>query len=254
MLLVPSGCAATPSRAPRSAGDGTARSPVPLTVLAAASLSGAMADMARAYERRQPGVEVVTSFAGSQALAAQLLDGAPADVFLSANLDQMVRVAAAGLVTDSVPVASNRLVLVLPADNPAGIRAAADLARPGVRLVLAAADVPAGGYARQALAQLGLVEAVAPNVVSEETEVTSVVGKVASGEADAGLAYSTDVRPALAPRLKVLELPPAVDVRVRYEAAVLVPAPQPRWAADFLAFLVSAAGQAILASHGFGAP
>ncbi len=254
VLAGTSACAATPSSGSAVPEEHANTRPSTVTVLAAVSLSVAMDEVARAFEVGRPGLRVATSYAGSQALAAQLLDGAAADVFVSANAAQLARLTAAALVTATVPVASNQLVLLLPADNPAGIRSVADLAQPGVRVVLAAPEVPAGDYARQALARLGLGAAVALNVVSEEVDVTGVVGKVATGEADAGLAYRTDLTPALASRLMALDLPPAADVRVRYEAAVLVPAPQPRLAADFLAFLTAAAGQAILARHGFGAP
>ena len=228
--------------------------PSTVTVLAAASLSVAMDEVARAFEADRDGLRVATSYAGSQALAAQLLDGAAADVFVSANAAQLTRLTAAGLVTVTVPVASNQMVLLLPADNPAGIRTVEDLARPGVRVVLAAPEVPAGDYARQALDRLGLGAAVALNVVSEEVDVTGVVSKVATGEADAGLAYRTDLTPR--PGATPHGAGPAAGGRRpgQYEAAVLVPAPQPRLAAEFMAFLTSAAGQVILARHGFGAP
>jgi molybdate transport system substrate-binding protein len=171
-----------------------------LTVFAAASLTDAFGRIAEAFEAAHPGVTVAFNFAGSQALRTQIEEGAAADVFASANFAELETLIASGHITaeDGQFFAGNRLVVIVPQDNPAEIESLADLARPGVKLVLTAEEVPVGRYARQALdnlnAQLGADFAVSvlANVVSNEDNVKQVVAKVSLGEADAGIVYSTD--------------------------------------------------------------
>jgi molybdate transport system substrate-binding protein len=249
LALAAGACAAPPTpTAPGPAATGT------VTVLAAASLTEALGDVARAFEAAHPGVHVAPSFAGSQALVAQVMEGVPADLVVLADDRQMARLTAAGRVTTPATVATNHLAVLVPRDNPAGLQAAADVARPGVRLVLAGPDVPAGRYARLALGRLGVLAAAEANVVSLEDDVKGVVGKVLAGEADAGIAYRTDVTPALADRLTRLPLPAAADVVASYSVARILDAPNPRAAAAFRAFLVGDTARTILARHGFGAP
>ena len=164
----------------------------------------------------------------------------------------MRRAADATLVGEAATVATNRLALITPRSSRREVRALDDLARPGVQLVLAAAEVPAGRYARKALDDAGVLEAVAHNVVSEEEDVKGVVAKVASGEADAGIAYVTDVTASLEGRVR--SIPIAGGLVPRYPAAVVSASDQPDQAEAFIRFLVSGDGAEILHDAGFGSP
>ena len=224
--------------------------PRELKVSAAMSLKEVFTELEPGFEAAHPGVDLVYNFAGSQILAGQIVEGAPADVFAAADEPQMQRAIDSGRISNAAVFARNRLVLVSPAAAP--LPGPGALARPGLRLVLAGPGVPAGVYARQALHELGLETAALANLVSNEENVRGVVGKVGAGEADAGIVYATDVTPALADRLAVLPL--AVAVVPRYEAAVLADSPEPALARDFVAGLQGPDGQAALARHGFLPP
>lgn len=228
-------------------GSGTSRE---LKVSAAMSLKEAFGEFEVEFEAGHPGVDVVFNFAGSQILAGQIEEGAPVDVFASADEPQMLRVIASGRVASSSRFASNRLVLISPAAAP--IAGADALGRAGLRLVLAGPGVPAGSYARQALQELGVGEAALANLVSNEENVRGVVGKVSAGEADAGIVYATDVTPAVADRLHVAAL--TVSVTPRYEVAVLKDSSEVALAEAFVDGLLGSAGQAKLAKHGFLQP
>ncbi len=227
-----------------------------LTVFGAASLTESFRALERGYEAAHPGVDVELSFAGSQLLATQLLEGAPAQVFASADAISLDRVAAERELRGRRAFASNRIVIAVPAGSE--LRGVEDLRAPGVRVVLAGETVPAGRYARLALEQIpvdsvDLRAAVEANVVSNETDVRAVVAKVRLGEADAGMVYATDV--AGDPELEIRELPPIVDVAARYELAVVADPKRPKLQAaalEFVDYVTSPAGQAILAEHGFG--
>ncbi|MGH2538496.1 MAG: molybdate ABC transporter substrate-binding protein [Candidatus Promineifilaceae bacterium] len=229
-------------------------------VFAAASLAEAFAELARGFEADHPGVAVVLNLAGSQQLAQQLSQGAPADVFASANQHQLEAAVQSGRVPAGAarPFAGNRLVVVYPAANPAGVVALGDLAQPGLKLVLAAAEVPAGTYAQAFLEQaaadpaLGMAfrQAVLDNVVSYEENVRAVLSKVELGEADAGIVYSSDAQAAGA-AVGRLAIPEALQSPAVYPIAAVSDAPEPALAADFIAFVLSPAGQAILEAHGF---
>jgi molybdate transport system substrate-binding protein len=224
-----------------------------VTVFAAASLTASFRAIEQAYEREHPNVDIQLSFAGSQLLAAQLLEGAPAQVFASADGIQVDRVADQVELTGRRPFASNRLVLAVPVGSSiAGIW---DLIHPGVRLVLANEAVPAGRYARAALTgTINIYDPILANVISNEPDVRAVAAKVRMGEADAGIVYATDVIGD--PELELRELPGgANDYAARYELAVVVDpkhADLQTAALSFADFVTSPAGQAILAEHGFG--
>jgi len=188
------------------------------------------------------------TFAGSDELAAQIRDGAPADVFLSASGAPMEELRSAGLVDAPVVFASNRLVVVVPEGNPAGLEELGDLARPGIKLILGGEGVPIGDYAREALAAAGL-EAALENVVSLEQDVKGVLGKVALGEADAGIVYTTDVR-AAAEDVRELAIPDDVQPDVRYYAAVVAAGDTDR-AAEFVERLAGDEGGRALRAAGF---
>ena len=235
------------------------REPVTLTVLAAASLTESFGDEARAFQRAHPGVRVRCAFAGSQQLAAQLLAGADGDVYAAADARGVDALRAAGTVRDTpVVFARNRLVVITPARAPA-VRVLADLARPGVRLVLAGEAVPAGHYARAALRALegragvppGFAVRALANVASQEADVRAVVAKVQLGEADAGVCYVTDVAGATAARVRALPLPADATPPIAYPICVPAAARHPLEARAFVAFVCSPEGQRLLTAHGF---
>ncbi|MGA0831150.1 MAG: molybdate ABC transporter substrate-binding protein [Nitriliruptoraceae bacterium] len=222
-----------------------------LVVFAAASLTEAFEALGTAFAATDGGVPVVLNLAGSQTLAAQLVEGAPADVFAAADAVRMAVVAEAGLLAaPAEPFATNHLAIVVEPGNPRGITGPPDLASGELGVVLPAEEGPAGRYARQLLAAAGVT--VAP--ASLEPDVRAAVAKVALGEADATIAYASDVASADG-RVDGVAIPDAVDVTATYPIAVLVDAPAGvDVAARFVAFVRSDAGRAILAAHGFGAP
>ena len=230
-----------------------------LMVFAAASLSQAFTEIGKNFEAAHPCVRVSFNFAGSQTLSAQLIQGAPADVFASANHAEMDKLVADGLVAQNAAkdFLSNELVVILPPSNPAGIQTLQDLSRPGLKLVLADTTVPAGKYARQVLENVSKDTAygadfstkVLANVVSNETDVEVVVTKVQLGEADAGMVYVSDS--VAIPDLKTITIPANFNVIARYPIAALVHAPQPELASGFIAYVLSPEGQGILKNWGF---
>lgn len=219
----------------------SATAPPRPTVLAAASLR-------RVFPRLDPAAAY--TFGGSGQLEAQIEQGAPADVFASASPQQTRALYLRGLVDQPVKFATNTLVLIVPRDNRAHIRSAADLARPGVKLVICAATVPCGDYARVALHDLGLAGAAMRNVVSETTDVTQTVAEVALGQADAGFVYITDAR-AAGGRIRVLRLPPRAEPQASDFIAV-VKRGNARAARAFVRLVLSPRGQALLRAAGFG--
>jgi molybdate transport system substrate-binding protein len=235
-----------------AAGDGDAagRLSGELVVFAAASLTDVFEVLAAELEAAHPGLRVLLNLAGSQQLAGQVLEGAPADVLATAAPEPIGRVAAAGLLEAPPTVfATNRLEIAVEPGNPEGVRDLADLARDGLVVVLAAPEVPAGRYAAEALAAAGVE--VSPD--SLEVDVRAVLGKVRLGEADAGIVYRSDVLAADG-AVEGVPLPEAAGVVARYPAAVLADAPNPQAARAFLDLLLSGAGRAVLDAHGFGPP
>ena len=233
--------------------------PKTLTVLAASSLTEAFTEMGKAFQAANPGVTVKFNFAGSGTLRTQIEQGASADVFAFANQAEMSTLVTDKLVADSSAQVflTNSLLVILPANNPAAIQTLQDLAKPGIKLVLGDTSVPAGKYARQVLANLDKDPAFNPqfdtqvlaNLVSNETDVKQVVVKVQLGEADAGIVYVSDA--VAAPTLKTLAFPAADNVIAKYPIAALIKAPQPDLAGGFIAYVLSADGQAMLKKWGF---
>jgi molybdate transport system substrate-binding protein len=230
-----------------------------LNVFAAASLSDAFSELGRRFERAHPGVAVRFSFAGSQQLATQLVQGAAADVFASADERWMTHARDHGLLRgEAVLFARNRLVAIVPRTNPARIARLQDLARGGTKLVIGADAVPVGRYSRIVLQNLshdpafgaGFGAQVLRNVVSEEENVKSVVAKVQLGEADAGLCYRSDVTPVVMRFVRVFELPENANVLAPYPIAVTHGAKEAELAAAFVALVQSPDGQAVLAKSG----
>jgi molybdate transport system substrate-binding protein len=233
-----------------------------VTVYAAASLREAFDAAAPAFTK-QTGFTVTFSFGGSDTLVTQLKQGAPADVFASANDAQMKVASDAGLLDGPARTfARNRLVVIYPNDNPGKITQLADLARPGVKVVLAAKTVPVGAYARSALHNLSEVRgyppafdaAVEKNVVSDELDVKAVATKISLGEGDAGIVYATDVTGPIAAKVKSFALPRDAAPDATYPIAVLKAAPNAAGARAFTSFILSPAGQRYLRARGFIAP
>jgi molybdate transport system substrate-binding protein len=232
--------------------------PEELTIFAAASLSDAFSELATAFEAQNEGAAIILNFAGSSQLAAQLGEGAPADVFAPANPAQMqAMIDARRIVAGSeVLFVSNRLTIIVPAENPAGITALDDLARPGVQLILAVEGVPVRQYTDEIVATLptDFQTAFYANLVSEEDNVRQVVAKIALGEADAGFVYTSDVTPEITRQIKQIIIPDGQNVVASYPIAPLADAPSPNLAQAFIEFVLSAEGQAILGKWGFGPP
>jgi molybdate transport system substrate-binding protein len=227
---------------------------VVLHVFAAASLTEAFRDLAAVYEKAHPGVVVELSFAGSQVLRTQIEQGAPADVFASADMVHAEALVDAGLLSTVQVFARNKLVVIAPA-GPAKVSRLEDLAKPGTKVVLAGATVPVGRYTAQALEKLArrlgedFKARVEANVVSQETSVRGVLAKVALGEADAGFVYATDA--ASSRRVRTIALPDAVNVVAEYPIAILKRSPVSPQARSFVGLVLGAEGQAILRKHGF---
>lgn len=189
------------------------------------------------------------SFGASSTLAAQITLGAPADVFASANTTLPDQLHAKGLVQKPVVFTRNRLVLVVPTSNPAGIHSVYDLTKPGIKLVIAAAAVPVGSYTLQVLRQMALTSVLA-NVVSRESDVRSVLAKVALGEADAGFVYSTDAR-TVPGKVAVLKIPAWAQPNVTYSMAVVSSSRNKSAAQRYINEVMSKAGQKKLLAAGF---
>ena len=235
--------------------------PVELTVFAAASLKEAVEQAATAFELTQPDTRVLFSFDSSAALATQIEQGAPADVFLSADTSNPARLIAAGLATgDPIVFAANALTIVVPVDNPAGIRLPADLARDDVRIVAAGDEVPITRYAAELISNLasepdyppGFAAALAANIVSREDNVRAVLAKVALGEADAAIVYATDATAST--EVRTIRVPARANVPVDYAGVVIGASEDLAAAQGFMEWLGGPHGQAILGGLGFLAP
>jgi molybdate transport system substrate-binding protein len=231
--------------------------PCTLTVYAAASLTDAFTEMGEAFEASHPGVTVAFSFGGSQNLRTQIEQGAPADVFAPANTKEMDALVAGDFVDTDTPMVflTNQLVVILPQANPAGIASLEDLAKPGLKLVLAAEEVPAGRYAREVLENLNAVfgaefkEEVLANVVSNEDNIRQAVTKVQLGEADASIVYVSDA--IAVPELQQIVIPAEMNVIAEYPIAPLVGSANTELANVFIDYLLSPEGQATLQKWGF---
>ena len=190
------------------------------------------------------------SFAGSNTLSAQIQQGAPADVFASANMTLPNQLNAKGLCSKSVVFTRNTLVIVVPKSNPAGIHSIYDLTKSGIKLDIAASGVPVGSYTLQILKNMGISAAVLKNVVSQETDVREVLSKVALGEADAGFVYSTDAK-TVPGQVIALKVPAWAQPKVQYGICVVTSSPNQQAAQAFVNKVVSKAGQAKLIAAGF---
>lgn len=233
-----------------------------LTVYAASSLTNAFERLAADFGEQRPNAEITINFASSSSLAAQLIAGAPADVFASAAETPM------SLVIDSRRIeaetvktfARNQLALILPADNPAQIHAPQDLANENVLLVLAADGTPIRTYANAMLAALDdeydpdLSQRILDNLVSEESNVRQVTARVALGEADAAIVYQTDSAGEIGKALITIPIDPRFNQTAAYPIATLSDSPNPALAEMFIEFVLSDKGQTILRAYGFCSP
>jgi molybdate transport system substrate-binding protein len=217
--------------------------------------------MGKTFEAAHPGITVLFNFAGSQTLRAQIIQGSPTDVIALASLLEMRALSGLQLVdaAESKRIfASNKMVVILPPQNPAKVASLQDLAKPGLKLIIAAEPVPAGKYARVVLENLnkdygnGFNQKVLANVVSNEENVRQVTGKIELGEGDAGIVYLSDA--AAAPDLLTLEIPDAANELAQYPIAALRDSPNKALAEEFISYVLSPDGQAELKKWGFLPP
>jgi molybdate transport system substrate-binding protein len=218
-----------------------------VTVFAAASLTEAFTTLGERFDKAHPGVHVRFSFGASSALAEQISQGAPADVFASASATNMQQVASTGAATSAASFARNVMEIAVPPGNPAGVHGLADLAR--VKVALCQAQVPCGATARKVLSNAHVT--VRP--VTLEVDVKSTLSKVELGEVDAGLVYVTDVR-AAGPKVTGVPIPARVNASTGYPIAALTRAPNATAARAFVAFVLSPAGRGVLTADGFERP
>ena len=250
--LLLTGCATTasaPAGRAGAAGSGGS-SDRTLTVFAAASLKQTFATLGRTFESQHPGTTVAFSFAGSADLVTQLQEGAPADVFASADTTTMARAAGDHLVAGTpVTFATNTLQIAVPPSNPARVSSYADLTRPGVKVVVCAVQVPCGAAARR----IETATSTTIRPVSEENAVTDVLGKVESGEADAGLVYVTDVKSA-GDRVRGIAFEESRKAVNTYPVAALAGSRNLDLAGQFVELVTGSEGRQVLAAAGFGTP
>ena len=221
-----------------------------ITVFAAASLTDAFGEIGKAFEQANPGTTVQFNFAGSSALAQQINQGAPADVFASANQAQMDVVAKAGNATGTPAVfTENTLQIVVPPGNPAGVQSLQDFGKQELKIALCAEQVPCGAAAQQVFAAAGVTPA--PDTL--EQDVRAVLTKVSLGEADAGLVYKTDVLSAGA-EVEGIDFPEAAQAVNAYPITVLAKAPNAAGGQAFVGYVLSPDGQAVLEKYGFAPP
>ena len=251
----PSVAVASPSSAQPSV------TPAALTVFGAASLKGALDEVKTTYEAEHPGITLTVSTDSSSALETQIEQGAPADVFLSADASNPTKLVKGGFASgDPVAFAGNKLTIIVPKANPAGIASPKDLVKPGVKIIAAGDAVPITKYAGQLVTNLAGVSGYptdfaakyAANVVSKEDNVKSVVGKIELGEGDAGIVYVTDA--AACDKVDAIAVPDELNVPATYTGVVVKASPNQDAAKAFLDWFAGADGQAILAKFGFLPP
>jgi molybdate transport system substrate-binding protein len=258
---VASAAASPGSVPPESAAPAPSTATVQLTVLAAASLKGALEKTKAAYETANPGTTLTVSTDSSSALETQIEQGAPADVFLSADTTNPKKLVDAGLADgDPITFAGNKLTIIVPADNPASIKSPADLAGAGIKVIAAGDEVPITKYATQLVASLAkeagyppdFAAAYAANIVTKEDNVKAVVAKVELGEGDAGIVYVTDAKATT--EVATVDVPDAANVPATYNGVVVKASGNAAAAKAFLDWFAGPDGQAILGELGFLPP
>ena len=258
-LAVMSAACSAPSVSgpPGASGGGSAQ----LTIYAAASLTAVLGEVEREYSAAHPGITLTVSTDSSAALTTKIEQGAPADVFLSADTAHPAALVAEGLAAGaSVPIARTFLTVIVPRGDPAAIRTPADLARPGVAIIAAGDSVPISRYADQLVANLAKQPGYPPdfaaaydrNVVSKEDNVAAVVTKVGLGEGDAAIVYATDAKGSTT--VEAIAVPDAANVAATYAGVVLRRSKDVAAARAFLAWLAAPDGRSVLATFGFAPP
>jgi molybdate transport system substrate-binding protein len=230
-----------------------------LTVFGAASLTEFLQGAKPTFEKAHPGVTVRLNLASSSRCRIQIEEGAPCDVFLSANVQNMEPLVKAKLAADPVVFAHNRVVIIVPKSNAGALHTPGDLAKPGLRLVTCAAQVPIGRYTRVVLDKMDksgdygddFMRQVVDNIVSEEPTVKGIVAKVQLGEADAGICYTSDVTQAVREKVLIIDIPEEVNVVAGYPIAVLTGSREKALAGEFVRFVLSKKGQELLVQNGF---
>jgi len=226
-----------------------------LTIFAASSLNNAFTELAAAYEAQNPKVTIQLNFAGSSQLAAQISEGAPADIFASADSDQMNTAVASQRIDPEqiIPFLTNQLTIIAPLDNPANLMTLNDLAQTETSLILAAPNVPIRTYADQVIGRQtsDIQQNIYANLVSEEDNVRQIVAKIALGEADAGIVYISDITPDISSQVTTIPLNTTQNVTATYPIARLNDTPNPEEAHAFIQFILSPDGQDILRKWGF---
>lgn len=243
-----------------AASAGFAEEPKELTVFCAASLTGAFGEIGQMYEN-ETNIGVIFNFDGSQVLRTQVENGAYADIFVSANKRQLSGLKDDGFMNNSTisVFTTNKPALIVPKDNPAQIQNISDLAKPGLKIVIGTKDVPIGDYTLQILDKLANDTAYGPkfkenvmaNVVSNETNVNYIVSKIALGEADAGIAYKSDVTAGMAAKITKIEIPDEYNVIAEYPMGILKSSKYPAEAEAFVNLVKSDEGRAVLEKYGF---
>jgi molybdate transport system substrate-binding protein len=230
-----------------------------LQIFAASSLTEAFNEMERAFERANPGVDITSTFAATSVLRSQIEHGATPDIFASADLKHMQALTQKGIILGKyVPIAHNRIALIVPAVNPARIRSVADTAKPGVSLIGCSVEVPVGAYTIQVIDKLGASgkfgadysKRVKANFRSMEPNVKGIVAKILTGDADAGFCYESDVTTSIRKQVKVIPIPIRYNVLASSYIGVVKGVSNPQLAKRFISAVLSPAGQAILKRHG----
>jgi molybdate transport system substrate-binding protein len=270
-LLVVAACSApAPTAVPTSAPAAATTNPAAasgagkeLIVFAAASLTEPFNELGPQFGAANGGARVTYNYAGTPQLRTQLEQGARADVFASANKEQMDQAVKSGVVTGETPVfVQNKLVVIMPKGNPGKVEKLEDLARPGLKLITTVKNVPVGQYTQDALARMSkdarfgadFQPKVTANVRSEEQDVKQVVAKVRLGEADAAVVYATDISPAVAPEVTTIAIPDQFNTVADYPIAQVKEAAQPDLARAFMAYVVSGPGRDVLKKFNFVLP
>ena len=262
LFMVACGSSSSTQGSPSSSNSSSTFTPVTLNVFAAASLTESFNELKTQYHAAHPNVTITYNYNGSQALVQQMTNGAPVDVFASADEANMQKAVQANVVGQSQIFARNKLMVITPVSNPAKINSLHDLARKGVKIDLAAPSVPVGSYALQVLDKMAksseygsaYEQSVKANVISQEDNVKAVLQKVELGEADAGIVYLTDVTPAQSSKVKTFTIPDQYNVIAQYPIAVAKKTAHEQEAQAFVQYLLSSQGQAILAKYHFMSP
>jgi len=262
LLLVLSACGSQTTNGQSNTSILPTAAPISLTVFAAASLTNAFNDIKTAYHTAHPNVTITYNYNGSQALEQQIANGAPDDIFASADLTNMQKASAANLVGASQVFARNKLTVIVPSGNPAHLHSLKDLANPGVKIDVGGPSVPVGKYTLQVLDNLGksvdygadYENSVKANFVSQEENDTAIVQKVQLGAVDAGIVYVTDLTPATEKQVTQIVIPDQFNVIAQYPIAVTKSTAHASAAQAFIQYILSAQGQAILHKYHFLSP